>query len=237
MHRSRSDKTKRQEEQTTKNNKNNNNMTKLTVHVRNIQASEEKPFELFIVDNSTQLCSETENIASKTYSADIPAPTTQKSHVVSIRITIRARGVNSTQKFDLVRDGSHILLADEGGLKIVQRHDANFGEKQTTITTTGATNPSNSPRDMSSPRGFIVDPITGQKKYVTKNAPASPRVGTTTATTATTATTTSVATAQQGAVEKKQYTMDDLERLAEMKQKGTLTEQEFAEIKKQVLEL
>jgi len=83
----------------------------------------------------------------------------------------------------------------------------------------------------SSPRvGFIVDPITGQKKYRSSGI-ASPRATTTAPSTASTTTTT---TPREST---KQYTIDDLEKFGEMKQKGIISEEEFAQIKKQALGL
>ena len=225
--------------------------TKVSIHIKNIAASEEKPFDLTV--EGQNIGHETSHMTYKVFETTVPSPSiATKSHVISVSFTIRERNVNSTQKFDLIKDGCHILLAHEpqSGLKIVQRHDGNFGEKQVFSTVTPSSNAASSGSSggsggSSSPRmGFVVDPITGQKKYRSSGVESpraqqqsSPRAATSSSVTtnsprATTsdqkATTTAAAT---------KYTVDDLEKLAVMKQQGIITEQEFAQIKKQVLGL
>jgi hypothetical protein len=115
------------------------------------------------------------------------------------------------------------MIANENGLKILQKNIP-FGEQPK----------QKQQQAVSTPRqGFTIDPMTGEKKYVTNTGSASPRLGSP-RTTTTTSTTNSPRTQSTS---NKQYTIDDLEKLSDMKNKGLLSEQEFSKIKSDILGL
>jgi hypothetical protein len=168
---------------------------KVFIHVREIPASEEDPFQLFLrvdkdgLKKDELFFKDTTGEAVKRLVLEIPTPKIARALVIELKLSIAEVGINSVQSFNVTDDGEHILFAaTEAGLKILQKKDDKFEGSVPAVEETKTEAPS------------------------------------------TTTTTTKPAT-------EKQYTMDDLVRLNELVQKGILSQEEFAKIKKRVLGL
>jgi hypothetical protein len=181
--------------------------TKLNIYVKNMAASFVKPFELYVED--VFVCKETNTIHDKVFTVEVPK---SSFHNVKLRIVIKERNIDSVQSFDLSH-GAYILLTyetpNDKQIKITQRTNASFGEKQIFSTP--------SPRATHS-AGFTINPVTGEKKYTTSSGSGAART-----------------TSSQPTSAGSKYTVDDLEKLADLRNKGLITEEEFSQLKKQIL--
>nr|CAG4715745.1 unnamed protein product [Naegleria fowleri] len=200
----------------------------LTFCLENINASEPFPFQLSVITSSGE-----ESVVVKA-TQDI---TTMERHVakqvdvsslskVNVRILIPIRGIDTIQPFNVEKEGPYILIKrEEGkGLQIVQRKaDDKFGTTQVVKTTTGATESQSTHR-----AGFVVDPQTGQKRYLSKSNPQ---------TTTYSVPSSSTDTSNQTTTEKSGDVYAQLEKLGQLRDRGILSESEFQQQKKKLLGL
>ncbi|KAG2389427.1 hypothetical protein C9374_013987 [Naegleria lovaniensis] len=204
----------------------------LTFCLEGINASDPFPFQLSVITSSGE-----ESVVVKT-TQDI---TTMERHVakqvdvsslskVNVRILIPIRGIDTVQPFNVEKEGPFILIKrEEGkGLQIVQRKaDDKFGTTQVVKTATGG-NESRSQHQA----GFVVDPQTGQKRYLSKSNPQ-----TTTYSVPSSGTSSGVDTSNRTTTESAGDVYAQLEKLGQLRDRGILTETEFQQQKKKLLGL
>ena len=209
-------------------------LVNLTFCVENIPATETLPFQLSVQTTTGDhvVVIRNEPITSMEKFTAQQISVSDKNNV-RVRILIAQRQVDSTQSFNVEKEGPFILIRrEEGkGLQVVQRKlDDKFGTQQVVSTSVGA---SYSTTPSSGRAGFVVDPRTGEKKYSSSTGGVqSPRVG---------ATTTSTTSSTSGSTTSSSVSKDDvyeqLEKLGQLRDRGILTNEEFAAEKKKLLNL
>ncbi|KAL9654006.1 hypothetical protein ABK040_014215 [Willaertia magna] len=192
--------------------------------IENIPATEDHPFQLFVKTNEGDYCifESTDDISSLEQ-VTAKSLNVKNSSIVDVNIKIAKRSVNSWQQFDIAKQGPYILIKrEEGkGLQIVQRlKDDKFGTQQVVVTGT--------PKYEQRRQGFIVDPKTGEKKYVTSSSGFSK--GTTSSSSTPTKQSSTTTNTDLSSL------TSQLEKLASLRDKGILSEEEFQQQKKKLLQ-
>jgi len=152
---------------------------------------------------------------------DLPQPTIARVHKIEIKLKLQMVNLEKKISFNLTDDGAFILLDGSQGLRFKQRFDKNFGKeyqltKQSFQETSISANSKNFKKTAQS-AGFEINQETGQKDFgkIVENEGQ-------------------VRTMKTEA-KKKDTTIEDLEKLASLRDAGILTEEEFQAKKKIVL--
>lgn len=140
-----------------------------------------------------------------------------RNQIIDLRIKIAMINVDSVQKFNITDEGRYLgICSDQGRLKILQRHDAKFSFR---------TNVPSSPtpvikRVEQKAQGFTINPITGLKQGANTNLRMD-----------------SPAVEIGPPLSAPTDPLKEIEQLANLRDRGILTEEEFRIKKKMLLGL
>lgn len=210
-------------------------ITNLTFCIENIPASETLPFQLSVETTTGDhivVCKTEDTIEMERHVAQqVNIPSLAKCQV---RILIAKRNIDSVQSFNIEKEGPFILIRrEEGkGLQLVQRKlDDKFGTTQTIQkTTSGASSPRQQP-------GFVVDPKTGQKRYVSKAPGTTTVINTPLSDSSSSTSSSSGSILGGGGSSGGDDVYAQIEKLGQLRDRGILTEEEFQQQKKKLLGL
>jgi hypothetical protein len=155
-----------------------------------------------------------------------------RSHIIKLRIKITKIDMNSVQQFNITDNGTYLgIFSDQGRLKIMQRHDGNFSYKPKEATTISA-NPKNFKtvkKEEHKLQGFTINPRTGEKNPVNMTSQQNmPRLDS------------PAVEVPPPMVSPKSPSKDplaEIEKLANLRDRGILTDEEFAQKKKMLLDM
>ncbi|KAL0477359.1 tgtA [Acrasis kona] len=196
-------------------------MTDVHLVVKDVPAEEGEPFQLFI--DEVLVYEDTTGTADDEVTVKVEQKGFARAHNIKLRIKIDKNHLNSVQQFNVTDNGTYIgIFSDQGRLKVMQRHDGNFSIKPKEATMISA-NPKNFrtvKKEEHKAQGFVVNPITGEKRVM---SPSSPQK-------------TAAPTDAPSNTGERNY-LEELEMLASLRDKGILTDEEFTAKKIQILGL
>lgn len=178
------------------------------MYVRNVNLDTE--FEKVFFDNSGE--------ANEQIVLDLPFPSS-RDHKIEIKLSLQEVNLEKKYTFNLTSDGSYILLDGSQGLRFKQRFDDNFGAvyaltKHSSSQTSISENKKNFKKSSQQP-GFEYNVETGEKNYNKIAIEGQVRT-------------------LKTETKNKDTTIEDLEKLASLRDAGILTEDEFV-IKKRII--
>ncbi|KAG2378213.1 hypothetical protein C9374_008356 [Naegleria lovaniensis] len=181
-----------------------------TIYVRNVNLDTE--FEKVFFDNSGE--------ANEQVVLDLPLPSSSRDHKIEIKLSLQEVNLEKKYTFNLTSDGSYILLDGSQGIRFKQRFDDNFGAayaltKHSSSQSSISGNKKNFKKSTQQ-AGFEYHVESGEKNFNKLATEGQVR-------------------SLKTEAKKKDTTIEDLEKLASLRDAGILTEDEFVIKKRMIL--